>query len=84
MNERVLTKILQGRSDANIGFNELRSLLLDLGFVERTRGSHHIFRKSGVEDPINIQRDGRQAKPYQIRQIRAILVKHQLGDLPDA
>jgi predicted RNA binding protein YcfA (HicA-like mRNA interferase family) len=67
-----------GRSDANIGFDELRGLLLKLGFEERTRGSHHVFRRDGIEERINLQRDGSNAKPYQVRQVRAVLVRHNL------
>lgn len=33
-----------------------------LGFDERIRGSHHIFRKSGVEEKINLQRDDGKAR----------------------
>jgi len=51
---KLLLQILQGQSDANIPFEDLRSLLLHLGFEERIRGSHHIFRKPGVEDKINL------------------------------
>jgi hypothetical protein len=40
------------------------ALLLHLGFEERTRGSHHIFRRAGIEERINLQREGSQAKPY--------------------
>ena len=67
-------KILSGRSDANIRFEELRSFLLRLGCTERIRGSHHIFRREGVRELINLQRDGSQAKPYQVRQ--AMLRNH--------
>ena len=70
--------ILLGRSDANIGFDELRNLLLKLGFEERMRGSHHVFRRAGIEERINLQRDGSNAKPYQVRQVRAVLVRHKL------
>ena len=69
---------LLGRSHANIGFDELRGLLLKLGFEERTRGSHHVFRRDGIEERINLQRDGSNAKPYQVRQVRAVLVRHNL------
>ena len=41
--EQVVRKILDGTTDANIRFDELRSLLVGLGFVERVKGSHHIF-----------------------------------------
>ena len=71
-------KILKGRSDANIGFDELRNLLIHLGFEERVRSSHHIFVKSGVEELINLQREGRMAKPYQVRQVRNIITRYQL------
>ena len=71
-------RILGGRSDANIGFEELRSWLLRLGFVERVRGSHHVFRREGVRELINIQRDGSQAKPYQVRQIRRAILRNSL------
>ena len=49
-----------------------------LGFDERTRGSHHIFRKHNVEEKINLQKDGNKAKPYQVRQVRNIILKYQI------
>ena len=64
--DKLIMKILKGRSDANIAFDELRNLLINLGFEERVRSSHHIFVKSGVEELINLQREGRMAKPYQV------------------
>ena len=76
---KLIEQILLGRSDANIGFDELRNVLLGLGFSERTRGSHHIFSHPGVEELINLQRDGSKAKPYQVRQIRAIILRYRLG-----
>ena len=79
----VLRRILAGRSDASIRFDDVRNQLnqlLRLSFVERIRGSHHLFRKPGVPERINIQRDGSHAKPYQIRQIRRIILKHKLQD----
>ena len=36
-----------------------------VGFEERVRGSHHMFRKSGVEEKVNLQREGSKAKVYQ-------------------
>ena len=47
-------KIRSGRSDANIRFEELRSYLLRLGVAERVRGSHHLFRREGVRELINL------------------------------
>ncbi len=78
--EKALQRVLRGASDASIGFDTLRHLLLRLGFEERTRGSHHIFRKAGVEEQINLQRDGSNAKPYQVRQVRSVILKHRFAD----
>ncbi|MCY4365753.1 MAG: type II toxin-antitoxin system HicA family toxin [Chloroflexi bacterium] len=77
-NDELQQRVLSGRSDANIHFDDLRSLLLRLGFAERTRGSHHIFRKNGVRELINIQRDGNHAKPYQVRQVRQVILRYHL------
>ena len=77
--EKTLVKVLRGGSDANIGFDDLRGLLLHLEFEERVRGSHHIFFKSGIEELINVQRSGSKAKPYQVKQVRAVLTRHGLG-----
>lgn len=76
--EDLRQKILGGRSDANIGFEELRTWLLRIGFAERVRGSHHLFRREGVRELINLQREGRQAKPYQVRQIRQTILRNNL------
>ncbi len=69
---------MRGTSDANISFNELLQLMRFLGFDERISGSHHIFRKYGIEEKINLQKDGNKAKPYQVRQIRNIILKYQI------
>ena len=73
-------RILSGGADANIRFDDLRTFLLRLGFVERVRGSHHLFRREGVRERLNIQRDGSHAKPYQVRQVRQAILKYRLGD----
>ena len=60
-------------------FDDLCSLLESAGFAKRTKGGHNIFRKAGVEERINLQRDGNNAKPYQVKQVRAVLLKYKLG-----
>gem|GEM_PF-1043323 len=72
--------LLSGTADAAIRFDELCHLLESLGFDKRVRGSHHLFRKSGVAEMINLQREGAQAKPYQVKQVRAVILKAKLGD----
>ena len=79
--DKTLGRLLSGSSDAAIRFDDLRRLLQNLGFEERVRGAHHLFRRSGIEDRINLQRDGGNAKPYQVRQVRAVILKHDLGGL---
>jgi hypothetical protein len=77
--EKLLFQILQGTSDANISFDDLCNLLIKLGFAERIRGSHHIFRKEGIIEKINLQRDDNKAKAYQVRQVRNVILKYNLG-----
>lgn len=77
--DKLLLQIFRGNSDANISFDDLCQLLRRLGFEERTRGSHHLFRKQGVEEKINLQREGNKAKVYQVRQIRVVILKYKLG-----
>ena len=76
--EKILTKVLRGTSDANIGFDELVSLLIKLGFQSRIRGSHHIFYVDNIVEIINIQEKSGKAKPYQVKQIRSIILKYKI------
>lgn len=78
--EKLLAQILGGKADANIGFEDLIRLLLRMGFEMRVSGSHHMFRMAGVEEKINLQRDGSKAKPYQVKQVRNAILKYRLGD----
>jgi len=67
--DKLFFKILQGGSDKNIRFNDLCQLMKRLGFEERVRGSHHMFRKSGVIEKVNLQRDKDKAKAYQFAKL---------------
>ncbi len=77
--DKLIDKILRGTSDANIPFDDLRGLLIRLGFDERIRGSHHVYRKDGIEEKLNLQQDDSKAKPYQVRQVRFIIIKYHLA-----
>ena len=50
----------------------------------RISGLHHIFRRADVEERLNLQREGAKAKLYQVRQVRAVILKYQLGVDDDA
>jgi hypothetical protein len=80
---KLLLQLLGGRADTNVSFEALCALLRRLGFEERTRGSHHIFRRAGVEELINLQRDSDKAKGYQVRQVRAVLIRYGLTILEE-
>lgn len=77
--EKVLQQVLLGRSDANLAFADLTQLLFALGFAQRIRGDHHIFTRDGVAEIINVQPIGAKAKAYQVRQLRAVILKYKLG-----
>ena len=79
--EKLLVQILRGSSDANIAFDDLCQLLKRLGFDENIRGSHHNFRKQGIEQKVNLQKEGNKAKAYQVKQVRLIIVENRLASM---
>ena len=76
--EKLYEHILMRRSDANVPFETLRALLRRLGFDERIKGDHHIFTKDGVEEILNLQPKGGKGKPYQVKQVRDVILKYHL------
>jgi predicted RNA binding protein YcfA (HicA-like mRNA interferase family) len=76
---KFLDQILRGTSDSNISFSSLCQLLESLGFAQRVRGDHHIFTKDGVAEILNLQPKGSKAKPYQVKQVRGIILRYRLG-----
>ena len=72
--------ILSGAGFANVRYDDLCSLLVNLGFKSKTKASSHvIFTKEGVPEIINLQRgrDGK-AKPYQVRQVAGMIRTYKL------
>ncbi len=76
---KILFDVLSGVKDNNIAFSDLQKLLDTLGFNHRTKGSHFIYWKDGIEEIINIQSDGNKAKSYQVKQVRNIILKYKLS-----
>ena len=76
--EKLLIKILRGTSDANIPFSGICQLLKTFSFSERIRGDHHIFTKEGILEILNLQPKGSKAKPYQVKQVRDIILRYKL------
>ena len=77
--EKLFDNILGGRSDNNIKFNELCSLLEKMGFQFRIKGSHHIYFKEGIEEIINLQSVDGHSKPYQVKQVRDLIIKYKIA-----
>ena len=77
--DKIEIQILSGRADANINFASLRALLHKYGFDERIKSSHHIFTRNGIEEILNLQPKGSKSKPYQVRQVREIILKYKFG-----
>lgn len=74
---KILIKLLGGSK--NIRFEDVCLLLHSFGFtLERVNGSHHIFKRVGIVELINIQNVDGKVKPYQIKQILAIIEKYSL------
>ena len=77
--EKLYQQIVMRQSDANVPFQGLRGLLQRLGFEERIRGDHHIFTMAGVAEILNLQpREAGRAKPYQVRQVRRVILRYGL------
>ena len=79
MADAVLLQVLRGSADANVRFGDLRGLLLRLGFSERVKGSHHIFTHEYVQEILNLQPRNSFAKPYQVKQVRKLIVQYKLA-----
>ena len=77
--EKLLIAVLSGRRDSNIAFSDLQKLLELLGFSVRVKGDHFIYWQDGIEEILNIQPDRNKAKPYQVKQVRNIILKYKLG-----
>ncbi len=60
----------------NVKFEDLLKICIKHFGKPRIKGSHHIFKTPWEGDPrINIQKDGKMAKPYQVKLVMAALKK---------
>lgn len=80
---KTIDRVLSGTSDASIRFDEICGLLVRLGFEERVRGSHHIFAHREIVEILNLQPRGSQAKIWQVKQVREVILKYKLGGAID-
>ena len=82
--DTTLDQILRGTSDANISFSSMLRLLAKLGFQRRVRGDHQIFTRVDVEEILNLQPRGAKCKPYQVKQVRSVILRYRLAGAQDA
>lgn len=77
--KKIIQKVLSGLSDKNIAFSDLLNLLLKFDFSLKVSGSHHILTREDIEEIINLQPKSGKAKPYQVKQVRELIVKYRLN-----
>lgn len=76
---RLLKRLREGHF-TNVRFDDALRLAEALGFgLNRLAGSHHILTRPGVTELINLQDVSGEAKPYQLRQLLALLDRYKLG-----
>ena len=80
---KLLDQVLRGNADANISFSAMTQLLRSLGFEERVKGSHHIFFRTGVMEILNLQAQQGKCKPYQVKQVRNVIINYRLAGAED-
>ena len=78
MNSRkLLRKALD--NPQSLRFAEALRLANAFGFqLDRVSGSHHILKRNGIAELINLQNVRGMAKPYQVRQLIKLVEKHNL------
>ena len=76
--EKIISDIICAEKNSNIKFRDLQRVLDVMGFICRIKGDHFIYYKDGINEIINIQPKGNKAKPYQVKQIRNLILKYKL------
>lgn len=74
---KVFERVMAGQGA--ISFRDFERLLLALGFMlDRTSGSHRIYVHPRVTRPLSVQPKGKDAKSYQVRQLRVMIEEFDL------
>lgn len=74
--QKLLDHILTKKGDHAVPFEAFCKMLDHYGFAGRIKGDHHIFTRPGIEEIINLQPLRGKAKAYQVRQVRAIMLRY--------
>ena len=70
--DKLIKRILDGQS---ISYEEAEKLLSSLGFIMKSEGAHHVFRRKGYAKNISIKKRP-QLFPYQIKDLKEVLKDH--------
>ena len=78
--DKLLSRLLRGTSDASFSFEELRRVLLRLGFEQRApKGSHYTFAHPNVPTILTVPKRT-PLKPIYVKKARAIITENGLAD----
>lgn len=67
-------------SPQSLRFVEALKLAEAFGFrLERVSGSHHILKRAGIPELVNLLNVGGIAKSYQVRQLLKLVERHNLS-----
>jgi predicted RNA binding protein YcfA (HicA-like mRNA interferase family) len=76
--EKLYSRLLDNRRQ-KISFREFERLLRAFGFeLARTTGSHRQYVHVKVPQPFPVQPEGKDAKPFQIREFLELIEEHGL------
>ena len=76
--DKLWLSVMSGKQDKNILFTDLCILLDTIEFEWRINGSHHVYYRENIPEILNLQPNGNLAKPYQVKQVRALIKKYNL------
>ena len=66
------------RNPKNVKFNDLLNICRSYFGEPRINGGHHIFKTPWFGDPrINLQKDGKMAKPYQVKDVLKAIERYE-------
>ena len=78
MAKNTYADVMSGIRDANIRFDDLRKMIIGLGFRERVKGDHYVYKRDDIPERIVLQPLRGKAKPYQVKQVRNLVIKYGL------
>ncbi len=70
--DKLIKRIFGGQT---VSYDEAEKLLFSLGFVMKSEGSHHVFRRKGYGKNISIKKRP-ELFPYQLKDLKEVLKDH--------